>query len=601
MTQASGPPTQAPRQELSPLEADLLLLHAPAVFEFRNRRDIYFPFLGTSGDVPITPLYEYFPVGFKTLQRYLGDRGHRVRLLNLASLLVRYPKLDVERLFAALDTPVVGIDLHWMIHVQGSLEIAERLKRARPDIKILFGGISATYYASELIRYPFIDFVMKGYDTHEPMDALMKAVRAGAEPTGVPNLLYKRRDGSTVENDFSFKPETFGCGIDWSTQPASPKKKGLPIKEILSTQNAGCAYNCPWCGGSRDAFRRIFGKKKAMARKPDDEIRFEIDSMKRLEGIGGYHFYSVGSYNESKERLIEFVHLLESSGIKSVSFEQFHLTSPEVLDVMAKMPAKVSITLSPESHDLAIAKHSGRGVYTNQQMEDWLERALDKGISSIDVWYFVGMPHQDRKSALETIDYCEYLLEKFKGRAVNPMVCPMVPFLDPASNIFEDPDAYGYKVFYRTCEEHRRGMERASIVNRMNYETQWLPRAELVETGYVAIRQLMQAKARVGMLPPSAVGRFSEKVDDALRFVKVVTEIDDIRDPIARARALESIGDEIVKRNDMVLFSGVANQALPINRQIGGRWFDELGWEPDELDAVTEASAPVPAPVREVD
>src|SRR5262245_16827110 len=70
---------QVPR--LPPLRADLLLLHAPAFFDFRDRRDVYFPFLGTSGDVPITPLYEYFPVGFKTLQRYLMERGHEVKLL----------------------------------------------------------------------------------------------------------------------------------------------------------------------------------------------------------------------------------------------------------------------------------------------------------------------------------------------------------------------------------------------------------------------------------------------------------------------------------------------------------------------------------------
>ena len=69
--------------DLPTLRADLLLMHAPAFFDFRNRRDIYFPFLGTSGDVPITPLYEYFPVGFKTLQRYLSERGHDVKLMNL--------------------------------------------------------------------------------------------------------------------------------------------------------------------------------------------------------------------------------------------------------------------------------------------------------------------------------------------------------------------------------------------------------------------------------------------------------------------------------------------------------------------------------------
>jgi clorobiocin biosynthesis protein CloN6 len=147
---------------LPTLAADLLLLHAPAVFDFRDRRDIYFPFLGTSGDVPITPLYEYFPVGFKSLQRYLRDRGHRVEIVNLSSLFIRYPQLNLEELLDALDVPVIGIDLHWMVHVQGSLAVAERIKRRRPDILTLFGGISSTYYAKELIRYPFIDMVMRG-------------------------------------------------------------------------------------------------------------------------------------------------------------------------------------------------------------------------------------------------------------------------------------------------------------------------------------------------------------------------------------------------------------------------------------------------------
>jgi hypothetical protein len=50
-----------------------------------------------------------------------------------------------------------------------------------------------------------------------------------------------------------------------------------------------------------------------------------------------------------------------------------------------------------------------------------------------------------------------------------------------------------------------------------------------------------------------------------------------------------------MRRNDLVLFSGVANQALPVNRQIGGRWFDELGWEPNELDHVAALGAPAPS------
>src|SRR6185436_5089560 len=153
------------RIPLPTLRADLVLVHAPAFFDFRERRDIYFPFLGTSGDVPITPLYEYFPVGFKTLERFLGERGHDVRIINLSSVLLRFPKLDFDAMLRAIDAPVIGIDLHWMVHVQGSLEVAKRIRSVRPDIKVLFGGISSAYYASELIRYPFIKLVMRGYDT----------------------------------------------------------------------------------------------------------------------------------------------------------------------------------------------------------------------------------------------------------------------------------------------------------------------------------------------------------------------------------------------------------------------------------------------------
>src|SRR5688572_25708431 len=286
---------------LPSLTADLLLIHAPAFFEFRERRDIYFPFLGTSGDVPITPLYEYFPFGFKTLQRYLEDRGHEVRILNLSSLLIRYPQLRVEDIFAAVDAKLVGIDLHWMVHVQGSLAVAETIKRLRPDLKTIFGGISSTYYAKELIQYPFIDMVMQGYDTHQPVDALISTLKSGADPRQVPNLLWKTVSGQIEVNGLSHLPDTFSCGADWSKQPEAPaSRQSVPILEVLSTQNAGCAYNCGWCGGSREAFRRIYGKQRAMARKPVDEVRYEFDTLSRLPR-GKYHFYAVGSYNESRE------------------------------------------------------------------------------------------------------------------------------------------------------------------------------------------------------------------------------------------------------------------------------------------------------------
>jgi clorobiocin biosynthesis protein CloN6 len=578
---------------VSPLRADLVLLHAPGFFDFRGRRDVYFPFLGTSGDVPITPLYEYFPVGFKTLQRFLAARGFDVRIVNLSTVLLRYPRIDVDALLAALDAPVVGIDLHWMVHVQGSLAVAERLKRVRPDVSVLFGGISSTYYARELIRYPFIDMVMRGYDTHEPMTELLAATRRSSPPVAVPNLLWKSDEGAVRENAFSHKPDSFACGIDWSVQPEAPDTHQLrPIREFLSTQNAGCSYNCGWCGGSREAFRRVFERRRAMARKPQSEVGYEFETMQKLPGVEEYHFYSVGSYNETRPGLEFFLDRVADAGFKSVSYEQFHLTSKPVLRRMVQANARTMITLSPESHDLRISKLSGRGVYTNDELERWLDEAFDIGVAAVDVWYFIGMPEQDERSVHGTVDYCHRLLERFKGRPVNPMICPMIPFLDPASTFFEHPEQHGYRVFHRTVEEHRRGMERASLIHRINYETRWLARPDLVRVGFNAVRELMQAKAASGHLPRFWVKRYVEKIDDALGFLGAVHEADSLPGAADRARALEGLGDEIERRNDAIFFSGVMNQAFPVNRAIGGRWFDELGWEPAALEA---AQPPLPA------
>ena len=573
------------------LRADLLLLHAPAVFDFRDRSDIYFPFLGTSGDVPITPLYEYFPVGFKTLQRFLSQHGHDVKIINLSTVLLRYPKLNFGTLVESFDVKLIGIALHWMVHVQGSLAVAEQIKKIRPDLPIILGGISSTYYADELIKYPFIDMVMRGYDTHEPMVKLMEAVKQRENLGNIPNLLWKSREGQIQDNGFSHIPDSFSCGIDWSNQPQEVNTKTLPILEFVSTQNAGCTYHCGWCGGSREAFRRIYKTKETVVRKPVNETSYEFETLNRVPSINQYHFYSVGSYNEPKKGMNLFLDLVAESNFKSISYEQFFLTPNNILKRMVAANKRTIITLSPESHDIRVSKLAGRGVYTNEELEQWLEKALDYGIHQIDIWYFIGMPEQDEKSVWGTVDYCQKLLEKFKGKRVNPMICPMIPFLDPGSTFFEYPEKYGYRIFYRTVEEHRRGMMHASIINRINYETKWLTRRDLVHVGFKAVRGLMKAKGTSGFLPQSLVNGYVERIDDALGFIDVVHEADCISDEREREQALNELGDEILKRNNMIFFSGVMNQAFPINRSVGGRWFDELGWESHVLNALQVSEA----------
>jgi hypothetical protein len=141
-------------------------------------------------------------------------------------------------------------------------------------------------------------------------------------------------------------------------------------------------------------------------------------------------------------------------------------------------------------------------------------------------------------------------------------------------------------------------MERASITNRINCETRWLTRRQLVEVGFRSVEAVMTARAEAGHFPASRIVRFNQRVEDALAFNAIVEAADNLASPRERARALADLGDEIFKRNREIFFSGVANQAFPINRQIeaaglmrwAGRrvcWEIHWRWRGDKRPPVT--------------
>jgi hypothetical protein len=82
-------------------EADLLLLHAPSVYDFRERAILYGP---VSDMVPSSTVFEMYPLGFLTIASYLHDRGMRVRIVNLALRMMNSRRFDVPRFLAKQKT-----------------------------------------------------------------------------------------------------------------------------------------------------------------------------------------------------------------------------------------------------------------------------------------------------------------------------------------------------------------------------------------------------------------------------------------------------------------------------------------------------------------
>ena len=189
---------------------DLLLLHAPSVYDFRKKSILYGP---VSDLVPSTPVFEMYPIGLTTIAEYLERHGFRVRIINLALHMLQNPRFDVEKYVRRSNPRAFGIDLHWLPHAHGALEVARLVKTAHPHTPLMMGGLSATYFHRELIARPEVDYIVRGDSTEEPVLQLMRHIcreeRDGAPPAleDIPNLTWKDAAGQIHINPLTYVPD----------------------------------------------------------------------------------------------------------------------------------------------------------------------------------------------------------------------------------------------------------------------------------------------------------------------------------------------------------------------------------------------------------
>ncbi|MDA8331217.1 MAG: cobalamin-dependent protein, partial [Candidatus Dormibacteraeota bacterium] len=260
-------------------EADLILLHAPSVWDFREEVILQGPLADV---IPSTDEFEMYPIGLTSIAAYLELNHYNVRILNIAYRMLRDRDYDVAGHLASLRAPVFGVDLHWLPHAHGALGIAKLVKELHPDSKVLVGGLSATYFHQELIANPAVDFVLRGDSTEEPCRQLLEALRRGTPLELVENLTWKRADGTVVVNDLSFVPQD----LDWIDVPAYdfllhavfkyrtladfvPYAEWLQYPSTMVLNARGCPYNCSICGGSRSGYEIVAGRARAAYRSPE--------------------------------------------------------------------------------------------------------------------------------------------------------------------------------------------------------------------------------------------------------------------------------------------------------------------------------------------
>lgn len=538
----------------------LTLLHAPSTYDFREMTILRGPI---SDLVPSSSIFEMYPIGFTSIANHLEASDYTVRIVNLAARMLQDEQFDVDYFIKHLSAPLIfGLDLHWLPHAHGSLEIAKLVKRYHPDTPILLGGFSASYFYHEIMsNYPQIDFILRGDTTEDALRQLLETVSSGHDFATVPNLVWRDRSGEIHANAMTYSPATLDTiNYDFRRLMVSsirdrdllsymPFQGWLNYPIMPAVTCHGCVMNCVGCGGSAYAFRHLHGRSEPAFRSPEKLA----EDIFKIAGVSNAPAFVIGDIRQAGHEYTERF-LSAIKGLRTpIIIEFFTPVSEKFMRRIADAMPNFAVEMSIESHDPVVRYAYGK-PYSNDAIESTIKNILDSGAQRLDIFFMTGLPEQTYQSVLDSVDYADYLLNRFGAdKRLRPFIGPMAPFVDPGSQAFEEPDKHGYHIFYRTFEEHRQALLQPSWQFTLNYETHWMNRHDIVHSTYDACIGFAKIKAKHNLIPAEEANRVIMTLEEGKALAQEIEDlydtdnlkhIHDLRSRIQTVNRIQGAGED---------------------------------------------------------
>ncbi|MBK8848248.1 MAG: DUF4080 domain-containing protein [Bacteroidetes bacterium] len=261
-------------------------------------------------------------------------------------------------------------------NITQTLEVAAKLKKLNPAIKILLGGPEVSYEFNAVLLRPCIDYIIVG-EGEIPFSLFLKNQ---LNPENIPGLAYKKNE------EIVFFPEStiFDlCNYDHILPYQYDDMEALKHKILYIETSRGCPYKCEFCLASLD-----------------NKVRqLSMDSIKRnllfLMEHGRVIKFLDRTFNVKKDFTIEiFKFILDHR--KPGNIFQFEITAdivhPEIIEfINAQVPPgvfrfEIGIQTVNQKANLAVSRKQNfeKTKTVILQLQDKIEMHLD---------LIVGLPH----------------------------------------------------------------------------------------------------------------------------------------------------------------------------------------------------------------
>ena len=345
------------------------------------------------------------PIGLYYIGAFLKEAGQEVAIWNWHDIR-KSPEKIRERLEGE-KPEVIGFSI---LHANrwGAIEIARIAKELNPEVKIVLGGIGATFLWEHLLtHFKEIDFIVLG-EGEIPLGNLIRHLekKGSTQPEEVEGIAF-RKGGRAVQT----RPSEPIRDLDLLPDPA----KYFTFRHVVSSR--GCAWDCSFCGSPKFWSRRI------RFHSPD----YFVTQLERLQRKGIDFFYvSDDTFTVDKERLIAICQgIIERQLALSWSaISRVDRVDGEILYWMRKAGC-LQISYGVESSSERIRQALNKTI----RIED-VRRAfsLTRRYGILARAYFIyGAPGETEETIQETLDLIQeikplgaifYLLDLFPGTAL---------------------------------------------------------------------------------------------------------------------------------------------------------------------------------------
>ncbi len=428
-------------------------------------------------------------MGVFAIADLLEREGFSVKIINFPLEKFLNSKWNLKDFLKNLDFDICAIDLHWIHNSYGALYISKVVKEIDKNIKVIFGGYSASYFHKQILKYyQTVDGIIRG-DGEIPFLEYTRCHLRNKNFDKVPNLTYRNSSGMIKVNPISYIAKSLEdlnfSNISLMHNAESYLNNSRKIMGISYNVSVGrgCPFNCPFCAGGKKAQEKYSCRTEVILRNPRRVVE-DILFIYHNYNIDNF-FFGHGTYPKTLKYWEKLFSIIREENIDiSADLEIWRLPFPKKM-VQSFYETfnnkKSSLSISPRTISSSVQKKIAKlddptFIFRKSEIFKLIEDTIQYRIP-LRIWLTIGFPFQNRREIIKDIMFAIECVLKYGKSKKNPIAIMSEPyFIFPGSPVFEDPEKYGIKLKLTNFPEIVNAFKNSKIsffYNLTNYDNKY--------------------------------------------------------------------------------------------------------------------------------